>query len=180
MIRKITKVLLDTKAIAQDPTGGNPEQLFYDKLLSPLLASGWHPSALSGVGDQDVRSPAAARPLGDAEWNRLTPVGHLQAERLVFRVGGSEILFSSEPTLEKLVDTMRSWPHYYLIVRGHARMEGDVELNKQLADARAQAVSAYLAEHGIAEHRVRALGAETTATGGEAQTVTFVLGQLPY
>ncbi len=54
------------------------------------------------------------------------------------------------------------------------------EANKRLADDRAKAVAAYLAQHGIAEHRVRALGAETSATGGEAQTVTFALGQLPY
>jgi outer membrane protein OmpA-like peptidoglycan-associated protein len=67
-----------------------------------------------------------------------------------------------------------------LIVRGHARSDGDPEANKKLADDRAQAVSAYLSQHGIAEHRVRALGAQTAATGGEAQTVTFVLGQLPY
>ncbi len=180
MIRKITKVLVDTKAIPADPTAGRPQQLYYDKLLSLMLTAQWHPSALSGVGDETVRTQAAARPLGDAEWARLTPIGHLQVEAIVFSRASARLIDSSGATLEKLVDTLRSWPHYYLIVRGHARMEGDAELNKRLADDRAKAVSAYLAQHGIAEHRVRALAAETSATGGDAQSVTFILGQLPY
>jgi hypothetical protein len=180
MIRKITKVLVDTKANAEDPTGGHPERLYYDKILGPLLTNRWHPSALSGVGDDAIRSQGGARPLSEAEWGRLAPVGHLSTEAIVFRRAGAELLPSGEATLDKLIDTLRSWPHYYLIVRGHARMEGDAEANKRLADERAKAVAAHLAQHGIAEHRVRAFGAETTATGGEAQTVTFVLGQLPY
>ena len=140
----------------------------------------WHPSALSGVGDDAIRSQDGARPLSEAEWGRLAPVGHLSTEAIVFHRAGAELLPSGEATLDKLIDTLRSWPHYYLIVRGHARMEGDAEANKRLADERAATVAAHLAQHGIAEHRVRAFGAETTATGGEAQTVTFVLGQLPY
>jgi outer membrane protein OmpA-like peptidoglycan-associated protein len=180
MIRKITRVLVGTQAIKEDPTGGNPQRLYHDRLLAGLLSSQWHPSAIAGVGDESIRSQTAARPLDEAEWSRLTPVGHLQVDRIVFRPQSAVLLASSEGTLEKLVDTLRSWPHYYLIVRGHARMEGDAELNKQLAEDRAKAVAVYLAQHGIAEHRVRALGAQTAATGGEAQTVTFALGQLPY
>ena len=181
MIRKITKVLLDTGAIHRDPTGGSPNKLYYDKILAGMLSSNWHPSALAaGDREEGVRLGDTSRPLEEDQWQRLAQVGHLQVDPIVFARGRAQLIDSSEAVLLKLVDTLRSWPHYYLVVRGHARAEGDPEANRRLANERAQAVAEFLASQGIAEHRVHAEAAEIKSTGGDQQTVSFVLGQTPY
>jgi outer membrane protein OmpA-like peptidoglycan-associated protein len=179
MIRKITKVLLETKAIDRDPTGGSPNKLYYDQILSGMMASQWHPAAMPAGGADTVRADAA-RTLEDEEWNRLTPVGHLQVDRIVFARGRAELIGASEATLTQLADTLRSFPRYYLIVRGHARTDGDADANRKLALDRAAAVAEALVSQGIARQRVRALGTEPAGAGGEAQAVTFVLGQTPF
>ena len=82
--------------------------------------------------------------------------------------------------LDDLAKTLETWPQYYLLVRGHARKDGDPEANRMLAEARAKAAASYIESKGILGQRVRAVRSEPTGAGGESQTVSFVLGQRPY
>ena len=94
--------------------------------------------------------------------------------------GTSKISIQSSRDLDELVAHLKSWAQYYLIVTGHARQEGDdAELNLELARERAEAAVAYLVSKGVTENKIKKK-AELIAGGGEAQSVSFVVGQLPY
>lgn len=179
MIGNITEVLLTTGAIRRDPTGGDPGRLFYDRIARALFESGFHPGPSTGATEAATAAPIV-EPLAPAQWDALIPVGTLQVERIVFARGTGELTEQSRRALSRLAETLRTFPNYYVHVRGHARTDGDADANRQLAERRAAAAAEFLLEAGIPAARVRAVSAAPSGAGGESQSVTFVLGQTPY
>ena len=172
IISNISDVLVSTSAISADPTGGRPNLLYYDQLLRELKEEDFHPGAVAeGIRDDTIR----LRALSDAEWESLTPVGTLNVPTLVFARGTAKLLERSRHVLDDLAQTLET-SQYYVLIRGNATRQGDLEANKRLAATRAQAAAEYLASRGIAEARIRSVGVEPS---GET-SVTFMLGQLPY
>lgn len=172
MIENITRVLISTGGMASDPTNGQPNLLYYKAILEQLAADNFHPAGSSG---ESIDDSIQLRALSDKEWSKLTSVGTLKVDRLVFRRGKATLLERSRGTLDDLADTLRT-QRYYLKVRGVATRQGNLELNKQLAGDRSKAALDYLVEQGIDASRMRA---DEPSLGAEP-TVTFTLGQLPY
>ena len=183
IIANIAEVLVKTDAIERDPTGGQPASLYYDGVLAALARENFHPAAVRPASGEDAEAPrpaAEAGPLDDAGWGGLSPVGTLEVADLVFARGTARLTRNSERTLDRLIETLDTWPQYYLVVTGQARQIGDAEANRALAMQRAQAAADYLTARGATPHRVRARAGEKLGTGGTAQTVTFILGQTPF
>jgi flagellar motor protein MotB len=172
MGRNITDVLVSTGAIPRDPTGGKPNMWYYDGIMRRLFDSSWHP----GFGGEAVREEKKLLALTDQEWARLKPVGTLQVPRLVFARGTDKMTGASETTLVDLVEKLKTWPQYYLTVRGNAASDGDLEANLRLATARAKAATEWLVEHGVDRNRIRAESAKPNGS----TTVAFILGEQPY
>jgi len=184
MIRNITAVLLRTGAITADPAGGNPPSLYYDRVLRSMHEANFHPalirpSAQAAAGNGAAPAPDIAA-LSDPQWAQLRPVGTLRVERIIFARGTARLTRQSQRALDQLAQTLRSWPQYYLQVHGHARREGDPQANRQLAQARADMARTFLIDKGTDPHRVKVIRSEPRDNGGQAQSVTFVLGQTPY
>lgn len=176
MIENITEVLVTTGAIDADPTNGHPNKLFTDHLLRKLHDADFHPSGISG-GDREQITQAAELPqLTDQQWQTLEPVGELSVPTLIFPRGTDVLTERSQNILDELIEKLKTWPQYYVIVRGNASLRGDLEANKRLAERRAQAAERYMTSHGVAPQRIRAVGAEPSGT----TSVSFLLGQLPY
>ena len=172
MNANIMNVLLKTKAIPSDPTNGEPNKWYYDGIMKKLFDSSWHP----GFGTEAVRQEKALATLSEDEWKQLRPIGTLQVPRLVFARGGKKLNESSFATLDKLVDSLKTWPQYYLLVQGSHSSVGDAEANKSLAEGRAESAMDYLISKGVDRTRIHA---ETSSSNGST-TVAFVLGELPY
>ena len=172
MIENITAVLLKTGAIKADPTGGQPNRLYYDELLRKMHESDFHP----GDETEEVRQAAQLPALSDSQWDSLEPVGELSVPTLVFPRGTDVLTQRSQNILDELIEKLKTWPQYYVIVRGNAALRGDMEANKRLAESRAKATEKYLTSHGVAPRRIRAVGGEPSGT----TSVSFLLGQLPY
>lgn len=172
MGRNITSVLIQTGSISKDPTGGKPNMWYYDGIVKKLFDSSWHP----GFGGESVRQEAKLLALSDEEWGKLKPVGTLQVPRLVFSRGTDKLTAASEATLAELAEKLKTWPQYYLIVKGHASKEGDVQANLALANARAKAAETWLVDHGVDRARIKS---KTDEPNGST-TVAFILGALPY
>ncbi|MBI5387946.1 MAG: OmpA family protein [Verrucomicrobia bacterium] len=188
VIANIIDVLIKTKALAKDPLGGKYHTLFYNQILAGMKSGGFHPgknlNLISGTGAvadaEKVRGEKELASLTPEQWNRLRPVGQLRVEPISFRRGSSSLTEQSERDLRDLAKRLQSFPQFYLRVIGQTRAEGDPEANRQLAQARAEAAARQLMADGIAAHRLRTEAAPSTLAEGEAQSVAFVVGQMPY
>ena len=188
MIEDISDVLVKTGAVPRDPVSGQAHTLFYDQILRKLQADHFHPgreiNIIEGMdaGDEkdQLRGDAELPPLSDKDWEQLVPVGTMEIEPISFGRGKATISPTSQRSLLALAKKVEAWPEYYLLVTGHARAEGDAEANRQLAAQRAEQVVDFLARQGVGKSRMRARSAEPSAQGGAAQSVSFIVGQLPY
>lgn len=198
MVGKIMQVLVKTRSLATDPLSGKYEELFFDGILRALHHDKFHPGVLNAGGtnglddifvdaapvvEEKVREEVALNPLSEDNWNNLAPVAAMKIEPIAFARGTARISQGSQRALAEIASKLKSFPQYYLRVVGHTRKEGDPAANKRLATQRAEAAEKALKNHGIAEHRIRAIASTRTSTrmqGGEAQSVTFELLGKPY
>ena len=187
IVEKITQVLMTTRALDRDPLAGKPNTIYYDDILRGLRAEDFHPaqkiSILDGVEEPTLDPVAAALelpPLSDAQWDNLAQVGELRVKPIAFGRGGARINVQSQRELEDLAKRLASLPNYYVVVVGNARAEGNADANRALAEQRAAATVTALRERGLHPNRVRARTGVPSASGGSAQSVSFIVGQPPY
>jgi len=172
MVLNITSVLSKTGAINKDPSNGKPNLFYYSRIVKTLHDSNFHP----GFDKEKIASDSKLAILTEEDWKRVVPVGTLQLQPVVFGRGTATITATGEAVLTDLVEKLKVWPQYYLMVTGHAFNQGDLEANKTLAGNRAKAVVDFLIKQGIDKDRIKSIIAEPSGS----TTVGFVLGQLPY
>jgi len=189
IIANISDVLTKTGAFEEDPLGAKASTIFYDRILRDLQAQDFHPgrkldildSAAVGLpGLAGVRVEAVLPALSEAQWASLVPVGELRIKPIMFGRGTARLNVQSRRELEHVVKRLRSFPQYYLVVRGHALAKGDPEANARLAEERATVTAQTLIEMGLEKDRIKAGGVEPSAGNGSAQSVSFLVGQLPF
>jgi outer membrane protein OmpA-like peptidoglycan-associated protein len=168
IIQRITSVLRETGAMANDPTGGQASKLYYDKVLASLKANNFLP-------DEIVRKESELVALNDKQWESLVPVGTLSVPELVFARGTATLTATSRQTLEELAIKLQSWPAYYLKVEGNAASGGNSEANLALASQRAQAAMDYLKSLGVSAARMKSVSGKV----GQSR-VMFILSEMPY
>jgi outer membrane protein OmpA-like peptidoglycan-associated protein len=172
IIANIADVLVKTSTIDNDPTGGQPNLLYYVDILRDLKAENFQPGEQAEAVRQETIRMAS---LSNREWETLTRVGTLDVPDLVFARGSSRLQSRDRAVLDRLAKTLEA-SRYYVTIRGNATSRGDLEANKRLAGQRAQAAADYLTSKGIDATRIRALGADP---GGKTK-VTITLEELPY
>ncbi len=189
MIMNIVDVLVKTKAIDADPLDGSYHTLFYQKILADLQADDFHPgrqiNVVSGIGEglesmESIRSTSEAAAISDSQWASLRPVGELRIKPLVFVRGSSNVSLTSKRDLTEVAKKLQTFPEFYVRLIGQTRSEGDAEANRRLAEQRASAVAERLIAAGVGSQRIRTEAAPSVDRSGSAQSVRFVVGQLPY
>jgi outer membrane protein OmpA-like peptidoglycan-associated protein/ABC-type nitrate/sulfonate/bicarbonate transport system substrate-binding protein len=186
MIGNIMDVLLKTKAIATDPLDGKHTTLFYDRVLAEMRNARFHPgqglNVMPGVATttETVRQEKELPALTPEQWTALRPVGELRIAPISFGRASASLNLDSERELQDLAKRLKTFPRFYLRVIGHARAEGDPDANRALAQSRAEAAANYLTGQGVSPQRLRTETAPTTVAGGEAQAVSFAVGQRVY
>jgi ABC-type nitrate/sulfonate/bicarbonate transport system substrate-binding protein len=168
MIGRIMSVLVSTKGIERDPTGGQFPKLFFDKALAKLKSDNFLPEEL-------VRSDGELKELSEEQWTSLTPVGTLIVPELVFARGTARLSEASKQTLDELAKKLLTWPAYYIKVEGNAASGGNEAANLALAKERADAAVDYLKMRGISAARMKSVAGKV----GQSR-VAFILGELPY
>jgi len=88
-------------------------------------------------------------------WSDL---GELFKRPILFEYNKSDLLPTSEPILNEIVDAMMSKPTIRLEVQGHTDNIGGIEFNQALSERRAKAVMDALISKGIEERRLRYRG----------------------
>jgi outer membrane protein OmpA-like peptidoglycan-associated protein len=78
---------------------------------------------------------------------------------VLFASGQSELLASAQAKLSEVADALTQQnPDAAIVVEGHTDSQGKAEFNNELSTKRAQSVRDYLASHGVAPDRIRAVG----------------------
>ena len=189
VIDQITDVLVKTGALNKDPLEGRSYTLFYKNVLRDLKTGGFHPgrdlNLLPGAGiesddAEQVRGVSELPALTEQEWEGLVTVGEMRIRPLSFARGTARLNIESRRVLTELTAKLKSFPTYYLVVEGSARADGDLEANLALARERAEAAVGFLVDEGLSTNRVQSVAARPTTRGGEAQSVSFLVGQRPY
>lgn len=187
IITKVSNVLVKTGAVSSEKINVAANTLYYDKIMADLRGSNFHPAQKLGLvqdatgTDDKVRGDVELPALSEAEWNNLLTVGQMRIESLSFLRGSSDLTIESRRSLEELATRLKSMPMYYLLVVGHARAEGDMDANMELAKNRADiSAEQLILRYGVSRNRIRAVSAKPSGAGGEDQSVTFQLGQRPY
>jgi outer membrane protein OmpA-like peptidoglycan-associated protein len=81
------------------------------------------------------------------------------SEQIKFRSESAEILPESDGLLYEVRDTMNEHPEIRRVrIEGHTDSNGDPKYNKELSQRRAEAVSAWLVQHGVDGGRLASVG----------------------
>lgn len=123
------------------------------------------PPASASVAPPTTASAVAVAPTADpAPQPPVTPPSSAPeaVPDLGFDLDTSRVNRESALVLDKAVETLKQHPKLRVLVRGHSDRLGSFEYNLELSRRRANAVEAYLLEHGVAADRI-----STEALGGK-------------
>ena len=93
---------------------------------------------------------------------------------LLFELGRSELLPSVQADLRDLATSLNRYPEYDLTIVGHASTDGSTQRNQNLSEARARAVSNFLAQQGVSSGRF-----EMVVGRGEMEPLAGIPGESP-
>jgi outer membrane protein OmpA-like peptidoglycan-associated protein len=148
-------ILADYGSVAASPLPDNdPYRITYSQFIAALQGK---------LAPDDVPAPQQPAgefpPLSESQWEHLQPVGKLKIRPIVFASGSDALSLDDKRQLDEAAATLRHYPTFRILVRGHTSQKGDKQLNQALSQDRADAVARYLnITHGIPENRMRAVG----------------------
>ena len=109
--------------------------------------------------DECPTAPGTAENRGCPVSVRMAPGGIQILMRIEFRTDRARIMRRSESVLREVVSVLEANPQIrHLEIAGHTDSRATPELNQGLSEARAEAVKAWLIEHGIDAGRLRTVG----------------------
>ncbi|MBN2443074.1 MAG: OmpA family protein [Spirochaetales bacterium] len=97
------------------------------------------------------------------QWDKLKVVGSLKLRPITFSSGTSDLDEMGEMQLDVIVENIKHYPNFRIVVKGHSGTRGDDQANLRLSQERADAVKAYMIRYyNISENRIRAIGRGNT------------------
>jgi outer membrane protein OmpA-like peptidoglycan-associated protein len=175
MVDDILKVLNATREPDEaERVLGRPDKVYDDRLVRRLFERKPKPLYL---GEEQVRAPAAAVPIGDAQWRSLRPVGQVKVDPVPF-TRRNNLDVGADEVLDRLAADLKRLPQYYLRIEGHTLYDGDPADNARLGLDRAEKVKAYLVEQGVPAFRLQGLGRVPDQPPGRRE-VRFVFLEAP-
>lgn len=144
--------VLDPKRAGEQVAERTQELASRDELRLPRAEAGYY----MDVQEAQLRQRLRGRPVDifrDADSLLIRVSGNA-----AFRTGSSELGPGLRELLTTVAEVLGEYRKTLVIVNSHTDQSGDTELNQRLSEARALAVSRFLAEHGIAPDRLAAVG----------------------
>lgn len=83
---------------------------------------------------------------------------NVAAKKIQFETGSAKIKTASFADIDQIVDIMKQYTFTQFDIEGHTDNTGKADANRALSQQRADAVKAYIAQKGIANERLTAVG----------------------
>jgi len=122
---------------------------------------------ITDTGDSDIQYANSLQkeftPLSDGEWQQLGQIGTLKVRPITFMSGTAELNTQGELQVDIIVENIKHYPNFRILVIGHSGLRGDKEQNLILSKARARTVANYIiTRYNVDKNRIHAVG-----VGGE-------------
>ena len=156
-IESTVHILVENRDFTDNPL---PNQDPYTIMKASFLESIY----LSGIfGSEKVTFEASLErefsQLTEQKWDALHIVGSLRLRPVTFLGGTSDLDFDGQVQLDASIDTLKHYPNFRIVVKGHTGARGDPEANKILSLERANAVREYFVQqYNMDVNRIRAIG----------------------
>lgn len=162
-IDSTTEILINSGDFSVSPIPGNDSyRLIKRSFLEGLYAQGISGFTRSpaGFGDKDQGSTTISfSPLDKSGWARLSEVGTLKLQPIIFVHGSSELDMLAGVELDNAAEKLSHYPRFRVVIKGHTGTKGDAEQNMILSQQRSDSVAEYLmAKHSFSPNRLHAIG----------------------
>ena len=161
-IDSTVRILRNNKDFARDPIpDGDPSRLTRSQFIRELSAKAATGFIIPSKGEVATGASLGAKfaPLNDSGWKALREVGALKIEPITFRSGTADLTIAGKTEIDQAVESLKHYPKFRILIKGHTGMVGDPAENKVLSQERADSIARYImATYGIDEHRLRPVG----------------------
>lgn len=153
-INATINILIDYGTFSASPLPSNNPY----RIISSFFINEAHQQL--GASDEVAHTePHQFKPLSDQQWKNLQQVGKLKIRPVVFASGTDSLTLDDKKQLDETANTLKHYPDFRILVRGHTSTRGDKKLNLTLSQDRADAVVRYLIiTHNILAQRIKAIG----------------------
>lgn len=148
------EILQDFGSLARSPLPDNDP---YRIINSQFIADLNHRLGLN-LGTE-LAEGQTFKMMTDKQWEKLQPLGMLKIRPIIFASGSDNLTLDDKRQLDKAAETLKHYPDFRILVRGHTSIRGDKMLNNSLSQDRGDAVIRYLnITHDIPTERMHAIG----------------------
>jgi outer membrane protein OmpA-like peptidoglycan-associated protein len=156
-IQAAAQVLVDNGDFDRSPVPGDDPYRLTSKQFIQQLYQRIYPNGASVSRENSLSGDF--KPLSDEAWAAMRRVGTLKVEPISFRRGTGLLDLEGKRTIDLIVERLRRYPSFRILVEGHTGLAGDQEQNLKLSLSRAKAVTRYLkVTYNIDDDRLRAVG----------------------
>jgi outer membrane protein OmpA-like peptidoglycan-associated protein/ABC-type nitrate/sulfonate/bicarbonate transport system substrate-binding protein len=157
-------ILIESGDFKEDPLPDkDPYRIVNSSFIQSIYATGLR-NGFATIGGTAVAAAAVGidRPfkaLTEGQWKALRSVGSIRIEPISFRTGLSSLEVPEKEKLDAMVNRLKHYPTFRILVGGHTSAQGDSEANLALSQERADAVSRYLSvSYNVDQNRIRSVG----------------------
>jgi outer membrane protein OmpA-like peptidoglycan-associated protein/DNA-binding transcriptional LysR family regulator len=156
-IQAAAQVLVDNGDFDRSPVPGDDPYRLTSKQFIQQLYQRTYPNGASVSRENSLSGDF--KPLSDQAWAAMRRVGTLKVEPISFRRGTGLLDLAGKRTIDMIVERLRRYPSFRILVEGHTGLAGDAQQNLKLSLSRAKAVTRYLrVTYNIDDDRLRAVG----------------------
>lgn len=160
-IESAVRILVEAGDFSSNPLpDGDPYRITNKKFLVEIFQK--RGGVLSSSPSDSTPVSSLERkfsPLDANGWAQLKEVGTLRVKPIGFQSGTASLSRDGKIELDQVVERLKHYPNFRLLVKGHTGVRGDAEANRMLSQERADAVSRYLmVTYNLDINRVATIG----------------------
>lgn len=153
-INSSLNIFIDYGSMSRSPLPGNdPYRIISSHFIAEVYQKLGLPTDTMSIDEHKFKE------ISDQQWQNLQQVGKLKIRPVIFSSGTDTLTLDDKMQLDVAESTLKHYPDFRILIRGHTSTRGETILNKTLSQDRADAVARYLMiTHDIPTQRIKAIG----------------------